>query len=303
MPLTSNVAGFCRNQIDCHPFQNMARFKFFLAFIALVICAVGVGGAWYYWKKFAQPNFEVTRHLEGKSDTPKEKPDLGRRHFDEAIKLLKDGELLSARDRLLYLMQYFPESSTYDEAKRIVGEVNLDLLISKIPLKGKTDYKVRRGEALVTIARKNSTTIDYIMRANAKSRELIYPDEVLTVYPLDFAVEIDLEKETVTLFDEEKFFKEYSIVDRNLPPDLTAPVTTSVSEKVAWHVDRPVNFMDENYLNCSKWVRTGKLGLFIRQKSEKNDGGSQPFGVMLAKTDMEELFTILRVGSNVTLVN
>lgn len=283
----------------------MARFKFLLAFIALVICAAGAAGAWFYWKKVMQPDIAVTRHITGKSENPLEKPDLGKRHFDAAIELLKEGELLSARDRLLYLMQYFPESKTYAEAKRIVGEVNLDLLISKIPLKGKAEHTVRRGEALITIARRNETTIDYIMRTNAKTTEFIYPDEVLTVFPLKFNVEISLKNGTVTVLDEEKFFKEYSIVDQHLPPDMRAPVTTTVSEKVAWHIDRPVNFTDENYLNCSKWVRTGKIGLFIRQqaKDSGDDGGSKPFGVMLAKADMEELFTILRVGSNVTLIN
>lgn len=282
----------------------MARFKFFLAFIALVICAAGAAGAWFYWKKVMQPDIAVTRHISGKGEQTLEKPDLGKRHFDAAIKLLQDGELLSARDRLLYLMQYFPESKTYDEAKRIVGEVNLDLLISKIPLKGKGEHTVKRGEALVTIARRNETTIDYIMRTNGKTTEFIYPDEVLTVFPLKFNVEISLDKGTVTVLDEEQFFKEYEIVDKHLPPDMRAPVATTVSEKVAWYVDRPVNFTDENYLNCSKWVRTGKIGLFIRQQVKDSDeGGSKPFGVMLAKADMEELFTILRVGANVNLVN
>lgn len=283
----------------------MARFKFLLAFIALIICAAGAAGAWFYWKKVAQPDIVVTRHLEGKGGNLREKPDLGKRHFDAAIRLIKQGELLSARDRLLYLMQYFPESNTYAEAKRIVGELNLDLLISKIPIEGKGEHTVKRGEALVTIARHSDTTIDYIMRTNQKTTEYIYPDEVLTVFPLNFNVEISLKKGTVTVLDHDKFFKEYKILDQHLPPDLTAPVSTTISEKVAWYVDRPVNFTDENYLNCSKWVRTGKIGLFIRQKSEdaSKDGGSKPFGVMLAKSDMEELFTILRVGSNVNLVN
>ncbi|MEX2580422.1 MAG: hypothetical protein WD342_15295 [Verrucomicrobiales bacterium] len=282
----------------------MARIKFLLAFFALLICAGGIGGAYFYWKKFAQPEMNVTRHIEGKSDVPKEKPDLGQRHFAAAADLLKAGELLSARDRLLYLMKYFPESGTYGDAKRIVGEINLDLLISQIPLEGKAEHVVSRGEALVTIARRSETTIDYIMRANAKTTALIYPDEALTVFPLHYRVEIDLDKETVTLFDESEFFKEYAIVDRHLPPGLSAPVSTSISEKVAWHDDRPINFTDENYLDCSKWVRTGKIGLFIRQAdSDRSGDGSGPYGIMVAKSDIEELFTILRVGSKVSLVN
>lgn len=280
----------------------MARIKFLLAFLALLICAGGIGGAFYYWKKFVEPEMSLSRHMDGGEG--REKPDLGRRHFDQALALLKEGELVSARDRLLYLMEYFPESKTYDEAKRIVGEVNLDLLLSNIPQPKKTVHKVRRGEALVTIARRNETTIDYIMRTNGKSTALIYPDEELLVRPLDYRVEIDLEKDRLTVFEGDAFFKEYRILGENLPPEVRPPVSTSVNEKVAWHLDRPVNFTDANYLNCSKWIRTGKIGLFIReQKPDDEEGESRSFGVMVSKSDLEELFTILRVGSQVNVVN
>lgn len=87
----------------------MARIKFLLAFFALLICAGGVVGAYFFWKKFAQPEINITRRIEGNSEVKRERPDLGKRHFDAAVELLKDGELVSARDRLLYLMQYFPE--------------------------------------------------------------------------------------------------------------------------------------------------------------------------------------------------
>ncbi len=282
----------------------MARFKFLLAFLALLICGVGVGGAYYYWKKFAQPELVVNRHLSGKGGDALERPDLGKRHFDAAMDLLRKGELISARDRLLYLMQYFPESATFPEAKRVVGEVNLDLLLSKIPIPGKVDHKVKRGEALVTIASRNETTIDYIMRANGKTSEFIFPDEELTVYPLKFRVEIDLKKNSVTVFDGDRFFKEYAIVTRNLPAEMKAPVATTVSERVAWHKDQPVNFTHPNYMSSAKWIRTGKIGLFLRQADAGPDGGgeSRPFGIMVANPDLEELYTILRVGSKVDLV-
>jgi len=281
----------------------MARIKFLLVFFALLVCAGGVVGAYFFWKKFAQPEMNVTRRIEGTSEVQKARPDLGKRHFDAAAELLKEGELVSARDRLLYLMQYFPESATYPDARRIVGEINLDLLLSKIPLPGKTIHTVSRGEALITIARRAETTIDYIMRSNAKTTALIYPDEELTVFPLNYRAEIDLEGGKVTVYDADEFFKEYDIVDTHLPPEVEGPVSTSISEKVAWHLDRPINFTDENYLNCSKWMRTGKMGLFIRQFDSEKKGDARPYGVMVAKSDIEELFTILRVGAKVNLVN
>ena len=55
----------------------MARLKFLLAFLAMLICFGGVAGAYFYWKKFAQSEIVVTRHISGKGDTTLERPDLG----------------------------------------------------------------------------------------------------------------------------------------------------------------------------------------------------------------------------------
>lgn len=282
----------------------MARLKVLLAFLALLFCAAGIGGSYYYWKKFAEPDMAVTRQIEGKDPSTHEGFDIGKRHFDAAMELLRQGEMISARDRLLYVMQYFPESKTYTEAKRIVGEVNMDLLLSELPMPGKVEYVVKSGDALVRIARNAKTTIDYIMRVNGKTNPLIYPNESLLVFPLAYRVEVDLKKKTVTVFDEDKFFKEYAIVDQHLPPDIKAPIKTTISEKVAWDGDRPLNFSDENYMACSKWLRTAKIGLFIRRADPDGpQGANRPFGVMVSPSDMEELFTIMANGSEFAVVN
>lgn len=285
----------------------MARIKLLLAFFGLAVFAAGLGAACYWWEKFARPDLVVTRHMEGKSTLSSERPDLGRRHFDEAVDLLRKGELIAARDRLLYLIRYYPESATHEDARRIVGEINLDLLVSRIPLERKTEHVVRRGEALVSIARRNRTTIDYIMRANGKTTPLIYPNESLVVHPLDFRMEIDLEKERLTVLDGDQLFKEYPILDRHLPEGLKPPVTTTVSEKVAWLDDHPINFQDPDYFACQKWMRSGTMGLFIRHvvsDGEENEAeGRKPYGVMLSKPDLEELYTIISTGSEIALVN
>lgn len=283
----------------------MARFKLVLAFFALMILTAGVAGAAYYWQKYVQPQKEVEIKISGEAPE-EEKPDLGRKHYERAIAFIDEGELLSARNELQYMLDIYPESPTITEAKRVLGEVNLDLMLSKIPMEGKSEYSVKSGDAWSVIARRSKTTFDYIMRANAKTNTLIYKAEVLTVFDLsNCETEIDLTAKTLTVKEGERFIKEYEILDHNLPSHFPSSTSTTISEKVAWHDGRSVNFMSNNYLHSRKWIRTGKMGLFIRQfleEGELEEGADKPYGVMVAKTDMAELFTILRGGSKVRVL-
>lgn len=282
----------------------MARFKLVLAFFALMVMSAGVAYAAYFFQKYVRPQQEVEIQIAGKSD--EKKPDLGKKHYDQAIKFIKEGELLSARNRLQYMLEIYPESPTMPEAKRVLGEVNLDLIISKIPMEGKSQYRVKPGDALSRIASNNKTTIDYIMRANSKTRTLIYPKEELTVFDLNGSVVIDLDGATLTIMDGEKFIKEYQIHDVNLPSQFpTSSVNTTISSKVAKHGGRVLKFTDTNYLNSQKWIRSGRNGLIIRQyipEDQLDEGAPKPYGVMLSSEDMEELFTILRHGSSVKVL-
>ena len=77
-----------------------------------------------------------------------------------------------------------------------------------------------------------------------------------------------------------------------------------MTERVAWFGNQPVNFTHASYMSSTKWLRTVRLGLFLRQAETKESsaGERNPYGVLLANPDLEELFTILRTGSKIDLV-
>lgn len=248
------------------------------------------------------PQNQVEMKLSGEVKKPN--LDLGRKHYTKSLGYIEEGELISARNELQYMLDIYPDSATIPEAKRVLGEINLDLIISKVPIEGKVEYKVKRGDALSTIARKNKTTIDYIMRANSKTTTLIYPNENLTVFNLACSAEIDLDNSTLTIRNGEKFIKEYKILEINLPAQFPKSVTTSISSKVAYlsATGRTLKFTDSKYLDAMKWIRTGRTGLFIRQLIADKEIQPKPYGVMVNKPDMEEIFTILRYGSTVKVL-
>lgn len=282
----------------------MGRLKLVFAFFSLLILAAALVGVAYYWENVAKPDLEMEKELDKVvTVVEREAPDLGIREFEQIVELLKKGEAMTARERLYYLMEYYPDSSVLPEARRIIGEINSDLLISKIPLDGKVEYTVKSGDALAAIARRHKTTIDYIMRANGRISSVIHPGDRLTMYPLGFVMVIDKSDKAIRLELDGLFFKEYPIVRFALPPQVKAPIKAEIKDRVAWFDENRVLFNNKNYLKSKKWLQTTRQGLIIRAIDDPSSSGEQEeFGILVAPEDMEEMFTLIRGSTPVRFV-
>ncbi len=280
----------------------MGRLKLvfvFLSFLILVAAAVFVA---YYWEHVVKPDLAIEQELKKEVNVKaRAAPDLGVREFEQVVELLKKGESMTARERLYYLMEYYPDSSVLPEARRIVGEINTDLLISKIPLEGKSEYVVKSGDALAAIARHHQTTIDYIMRANGRTTSIIHPGDRLWVFPLNFEVVIDQSEKVIRLELKGLFFKEYPVIKFALPPQVKAPVKAEIKDRVAWFEEKRVLFNNKNYLNSKKWLQTSRRGLIIRAY-DGSDKAEEEFGILVAPEDLQEMFTLFRVSTSIRLV-
>ncbi|MCB1065124.1 MAG: hypothetical protein KDN20_19685, partial [Verrucomicrobiae bacterium] len=166
-------------------------------------------------------------------------------------------------------------------------------------------------DLLAVISRKYQTSINYIMRAGGRTNHVIFPDDRLVVYPLNFKMRISLGKKTITILtpEDDKFFKEYEIRELNLPPQLKAPASAKIADMVAWYDGRMVNFESSNYFDANKWIRMDKAGLFIRpyepdakDNADPESSNANPFGAMVDRADLEEMFAYLRPSNPVTLV-
>ena len=309
----------------------MGHLKLVLAFLAFVIMCVGVLAAAYFYKHYVEPEREIVREIEEVKSLPvgerSAAPDLGRRQFAKAVEFLEEGELLAAREQLYYLMEHYADSSTYAEAKRLVGEINVDFLLSEVPIEGKIEYVVKSGDALSRIARDYKCTINYIMRVNGRTTDKIFKGDRLTVYPLDqFSMVIDKSDKAIRIERDGRLFKEYLVTRLALPPMVKTPSSGQISSLSAWGDKGNLQFDDIDYLGAPKGISTGKKGLMIRSSREHakvaavggtdgGDGGgtasagggsaatgSTGYGVMVAQEDMEELFAYIRPGTPIRLV-
>src|SRR5207247_2895383 len=113
--------------------------------------------------------------------------DMSLPEFEAAAKLRQEGKLTEARSALTLFIQKYPSGLHVEEAKDLLGEVNIDILLSSYPSPEKEDYIVKSGDVLAKIARKLKTTPELIMRMNNLSGTMLHIGEHLLISHPDFS--------------------------------------------------------------------------------------------------------------------
>ena len=160
--------------------------------------------------------------------TPEPTPDFRLPEFQAAAKLRQEGKLSEARAALTAFIQKYPAGQHVEEAKDLLGEVNVDILLSRYPSPEKQEYIVRSGDVLQKIAHKLKSTPELIMRMNNLSGTMLHIGDRLLVSHPQFSIVIQRKPKLIVLLDDGAFFKQYHIREEKLPPKQPPKVTTKV---------------------------------------------------------------------------
>lgn len=297
-----------------------AQLKLLLFLIVLGITLGSMAAAYYIYDKVLSPEKRVQREIATikKGDVPRMDP--GAKRFEAAIDLIKEGRIEDGRDGLFKLIKQFPDSPTCVEAKRIIGEINMDQLFASESKSGKKDYIVQPGQSLAYIASKQDTTIDLLIRLNGLMGTVLQPGDHLDVLPLEFSIQVNVPDKTVSLWrkvgEKEYFFKEYQALDVRLPASVRVPADMEIKGKSAVIDGKVILSTDMMYAEADKWLPGSRAGVVLRTpptvKAVVVPDAAAPSpaapaaellveeplsGVFLAREDLEEMFALVRNGS------
>ncbi len=299
------------------------QLKLLLFLIVLGITLGCMATAYYIYDKVLRPESQIQAEMKSIKKTDMPRIDPGAKRFDIAVALIKENRINEGRELLYKMLQQFPDSATCPEAKRIIGEINLDELYSLKNKAGKRDYIVQPGDSLALIASKQGTNMDMIVRLNGLMGITLQPGDHLTLQPLDFSVVVDISDKTVTLRrkagEKEYFFKEYRATDVRLPSGLKAPAEMEIKGKSAVADGKSVLSTDPRYVDAEKWLPGSRTGVVLRTPPPLKavpvpDPATKPAtdtltetvtpesGVFLDRADLEELFALVRNGSKLYFV-
>jgi LysM repeat protein len=275
----------------------------FLLLLAVVIFG---GAAFFSYDLFVKPERKIQQEKSG--EIPVEPvPDVALPDFQAAAKLRQEGKLVETRDALLNFLQRFPNGPHLEEAKDLLGQVNVEMLLTDYPSPDKQEYIVRSGDVLAKIAHKTKTTPELIMRTNNLTNAMLRVGQRLLISHPDFSIFIQRRAQTVILLNHGQFFKRYHVKIVKLSAKQAPRINTRVAEVMAWKGGKRVGFGTKEWIGSSRWVRLAQPGYFLfavpetGQRDESNQ--PPPPGLGLATSDMEELSSLVNSKTAVTITD
>jgi len=246
-------------------------------------------------------------------------PNVGK--LKEAQQLFHDNKLEDARKIAVEALTTAPNSPVTTQLRDLLGDINTEIFFSKTPSARKTEYTVKRGDTLISIARRLHSTTDAIARVNKLNSTLIRPGEILAVPHLDFTITIDLPDERVIVHDGHGFFTQYPIESVDLPRSRKPVVQTRVAAKSFLKNGEQVT-PDAGLANVAMpWIHLKRSGyvlygveesnensdseIAVEEKSSSADStpaGRPPKGIAMLKEDIAQLDVLIRKGTPVTII-
>ncbi|MGI8958053.1 MAG: LysM peptidoglycan-binding domain-containing protein [Chthoniobacterales bacterium] len=274
-------------------------------FALLLAVLIFGGAALFSYKIFIRP--ELIMRAERKAvATPVPTPDISLPEFKAAEKLKNEGKLTEARAALTAFIQKYPSGLHVGEAQDLLGNVNINILLSDYPAPEKVEYTVRSGDVLTRVAGKFKSTPELIMRTNNLSGTMLRIGQKLRISHPEFSILIRRDAKLLYLLDRDHFFKRYHLRDEKMPAKTSAKTTTRVAEIMAWKNGKRVGLASPQFLNSTRWIRLAAAGYVIY--SEPDDAHQildippPGEGLGMGASDVEELSSLVNPKTPVTIV-
>ncbi|HEX8280283.1 MAG TPA: LysM peptidoglycan-binding domain-containing protein [Chthoniobacterales bacterium] len=279
--------------------------KWLFAFLLAVV--IFGSAAFFGYHIIVKPELAVRAEQTGEyQDEPR--VDISLPEFQEAAKLRQEGKLAEARSALTKFLQKYPNGLHTEEAKDLLGDVNMDILLSKYPSPEKQEYIVKSGDVLARVASKTKSTPELIMRTNNLHNTMLRIGDRLLISHPEFSLFIQRKAQSVVLLDKGAFFKRYKVRAMKLPPKQPPRIATRVAETMAWRDGKRVGFGTREYIGSTRWVRLAQPGyvLYAEPSAGTPEPGGvppPPTGLAMAPADVEELSGLVNSKTPVTITD
>jgi hypothetical protein len=275
-------------------------------FVLLLAIVIFGAAAFFSYNLFVKQEIAV-RAEQSAEAPPQPPPDFGLPEFRAAQALKEDGKLHEAREALIGFLERYPTGPHAEEAKDLLGETNLSILLSRYPAPDKTEYIVKKGDVLARVAAKVKSTPELIMRMNSLNGTMLHIGERLLISHPEFSLFVQRKEQIVVMLDHGNFFKRYRVLAVKLPARQPPKITTRVAEVMAWKNGKRVGFGSKDYVNSLRWLRLAAPGYVLY--ADPNSAGANaglpppPQGLEMRASDLVEVSALVNNKTPVTITD
>lgn len=274
-------------------------------FIALIVLALVLPAISGYCED-GQP--VAAQPVQKSIDSEKVSKDVSRaaKLLHKAVKEKEKGNFLKARD--LYEKALSELGSLEDNREAVRDELedlNIKILFSRIVTPDSVMYEVKSGDNLQALAKHFNTTVALIKRANGLKSDLIRIGDKLKITKAEFTITVSCSRNLLYLKEGDRIIKTYPCATGQ---DESTPIGTfkiiNKLEEPTWYKAGAVvpPGSPENSLG-TRWMGISSPGYGIHGTIEPESIGHAVTSgcVRMYNQDVEELYTIVPVGTVVTI--
>jgi len=238
------------------------------------------------------------------------KPDakvLGKIYFELASSYENKNDIVKARDIYQLILKRYQNVENISDVQDKMGKLNIAILFSKTITNKDVFYEVEPGNTLMSIAKKFGTTVDLVKIANSLKSDNIKARAKLKISKAKYKILIDKSQNILTLLSDDDIVKVYRVStgENNCTPIGNFKIVNKIIDPV-WYTEKamvPAESPD-NVLG-SRWMGFNLPGYGIHGtvSPEKIGEHATKGCVRMINAEVEELYKIIPIGTEVTIVD
>ncbi|PIW68891.1 MAG: hypothetical protein COW10_00060 [Candidatus Omnitrophica bacterium CG12_big_fil_rev_8_21_14_0_65_42_8] len=293
-----------------------------LAVVGIVLAAGGLAVLIIFGMKNSSNNADIKpiealikdakldEAMAGIDQIAEKKPDaraLGAIYFKLAGAYENKNDKVKARDMYQLILKKYQNIENVPEVQDRLGKLNIAILFSKTITDKDVLYEIQPGDTLINIAKKFGTTVDLIKSANSLKSDNIRARAKLKISKAKYKILIDKSQNVLMLLGDNDIVKVYRIStgENNCTPAGTFKIMNKIMDPV-WYTEKAIVPAEspENVLG-SRWMGLDLPGYGIHGTVSPEKIGQQATKgcVRMVNSEVEELCTIVPIGTEVTIVD
>jgi len=225
----------------------------------------------------------------------------------QAKELEVKGQLLAAKNAYQELINNFPGSADIMNWQKRAEDLNIKLLFSPALTPKSIAYEIKPGDSLAKIAKEFKTTPELIIKINNISGDKIFPGKKIKVWSAPLNIVVDKSQNILMLKSDDEIIKTYVVSTgaNNSTPVGTFKVVNKLQNPTWFKAGAVVPAGSSDNVLGTRWMGFDLAGYGIHGTVDPQNLGKQVTQgcVRMANADVEELYIIIPVGTEVTIVD